>query len=91
MCAIALLLVAWAALIVYASWFPLSGWRWPVGGSPWTLLLLPWPRGHNTFDIASNLLPPIIPGAEKFDTYPSPNSAGDAATLLTSRCEVSQK
>jgi len=30
-------------------------------------------------EIASNLLPPVIPGAEKFDTYPTPNNAGDAA------------
>lgn len=53
---VALLLVAWAALIVYASWFPLTGWRWPAGASPWTLLALPWPRGQSTFDIVSNLL-----------------------------------
>jgi len=51
-----LLLVAWAALIVYASWLPMTGWRWPVGTNPWTLLALPWPRGQNTFDMASNLL-----------------------------------
>jgi VanZ family protein len=53
---VALLLVAWAALIVYASWFPLIGWRWPAGASVWTLLRLPWPRGQNSFDIVSNLL-----------------------------------
>jgi VanZ family protein len=51
-----LLLVAWAALIVYASWFPLTGWRWPPGANPVSLLLLPWPRGQSTFDIVSNLL-----------------------------------
>jgi peptide/nickel transport system substrate-binding protein len=28
-------------------------------------------------DIASNLLPPVIPGSEKFDTYATPNNAGD--------------
>jgi VanZ family protein len=50
-----LLLVAWAALIVYASWFPLAGWRWPAGSNPWSLLLLPWPRGQSTFDLVSNL------------------------------------
>jgi VanZ family protein len=53
---VALLLVAWAALIVYASWFPLTGWRWPAGASVWTLLRLPWPRGQSSFDIVSNLL-----------------------------------
>jgi len=30
-------------------------------------------------DIATNLLPPVIPGAEKFDTYATPNNAGDLA------------
>ncbi len=30
-------------------------------------------------DIATNLLPPVISGAQKFDLYPSPNSAGDLA------------
>lgn len=30
-------------------------------------------------EIATNLLPPVIPGAERFDPYPSPNGAGDVA------------
>jgi peptide/nickel transport system substrate-binding protein len=30
-------------------------------------------------DIATTLLPPIIPGAQQFDTYPTPNNAGDIA------------
>jgi VanZ family protein len=54
--AVTLLLLAWAALIVYASWFPFAGWRWPPGADPLTLLRLPWPRGQSAFDIASNLL-----------------------------------
>ena len=53
---VVLLLVAWAALIVYASWFPFAGWRWPAGGNTWALLQLPWPRGQSTFDVVSNLL-----------------------------------
>jgi peptide/nickel transport system substrate-binding protein len=28
-------------------------------------------------DIASNILPPVIPGSVKFDTYATPNNAGD--------------
>jgi len=28
-------------------------------------------------DIATSLLPPVIPGQEKFDTYPTPNNQGD--------------
>ena len=30
-------------------------------------------------EIATNILPPVIPGAEQFDLYPSPNSMGDIA------------
>lgn len=30
-------------------------------------------------DIATNLMPPVIPGAQQFDTYPTPNNAGDIA------------
>ncbi|MDT7704729.1 MAG: peptide/nickel transport system substrate-binding protein [Pseudonocardiales bacterium] len=35
--------------------------------------------GSSGGDIATNLLPPLIPGAEKFDDYATPNSAGDVA------------
>jgi VanZ family protein len=53
---VTLLLLGWASLIVYASWFPLAGWRWPAAlqGIGW--LHLPWPRGHSTFDLVANLL-----------------------------------
>ena len=47
---------AWVALIVYASLFPFSGWRWPPGVAAWELLRLPWPRYFIAFDITSNLL-----------------------------------
>jgi peptide/nickel transport system substrate-binding protein len=30
-------------------------------------------------EIATNILPPVIPGAERFDLYPSPNNTGDIA------------
>ncbi|GAA3433876.1 ABC transporter substrate-binding protein [Kutzneria kofuensis] len=30
-------------------------------------------------EIATNLLPPVTQGAQKFDTYPTPNNAGDEA------------
>ena len=53
--ALVLLLVAWAALIVYASWFPFA-WHWAPGNDAWTLLHLPWPRGQSSFDVLSNLL-----------------------------------
>ena len=47
---------AWAALIVYASLYPFSGWRWPPGLPAQELLRLPWPRYFIPFDISSNLL-----------------------------------
>lgn len=50
-----LLLLAWTAVVVYASWFPFSGWRWPAGAWP-ALLRLPWPRWHDGFDIVANLV-----------------------------------
>ena len=30
-------------------------------------------------ELATNMLPPVIPGAERFDLYPSPNNGGDLA------------
>ena len=47
---------AWVALIVYASLFPFSGWRWPPGAGFADLLRLPWPRYFIPFDILGNLL-----------------------------------
>ena len=48
--------LAWSALIIYASLFPFSGWRWTPGVWVWELLRLPWPRYFIAFDIFSNLL-----------------------------------
>ena len=48
--------LAWTVLIIYASLFPFSGWRWPPGVWAWELLRLPWPRYFIPFDIFSNLL-----------------------------------
>ncbi|MCG3188858.1 MAG: hypothetical protein LKCHEGNO_01048 [Burkholderiaceae bacterium] len=59
---VVLLLAGWVALIVYASWFPFTGWRWPVGEAGWALLRLPWPSRHSTFDVVSNLLGYMPPG-----------------------------
>lgn len=50
------LLLAWAAMVVYASWFPLTGWRWPTTGVLLGLLLLPWPHWHDAFDVVANLV-----------------------------------
>jgi peptide/nickel transport system substrate-binding protein len=35
--------------------------------------------GETGGEIATGLMPPVVPGAQKFDLYPSPNNAGDVA------------
>jgi VanZ family protein len=50
------LLLAWLALVVYATLHPLLPWRWPPGLSLGDLLGLTWPRYTDSFDILSNLL-----------------------------------
>jgi VanZ family protein len=49
-----LLALAWAALVVYASLYPFSGWRWPPGQQLQALLALPWPPWVLPFDLWSN-------------------------------------
>ena len=46
----------WMSLIVYASLYPLSGWRVPPGADLIDLLRLPWQRWIPGFDANSNLL-----------------------------------
>jgi VanZ family protein len=50
------LALAFAALVVYASLYPFSGWRWPPSQSGLAVLQLPWPPWRNRFDEVSNLL-----------------------------------
>ena len=50
------LALAFAALVVYASLYPFSGWRWPPAQSGLSLLQLPWPRWRDVFDEVSNLV-----------------------------------
>jgi VanZ family protein len=57
------LLLAWTAVVVYASWFPLTGWRWPTTDVLLGLLRLPWPRWHDGFDTVANLLGYVPLGA----------------------------
>ena len=45
----------YAALIVYASLFPFSGWR-DQGIAPWAYLNAPWPQYWTRFDLVSNLI-----------------------------------
>jgi VanZ family protein len=50
------LALAFAALVVYASLYPFTGWRWPPGHELLPLMRLPWPRYFPSFDIYANLL-----------------------------------
>lgn len=47
-------LLAYSLLIVYASWFPFTGWR-DIGVSPLAYLWAPWPRYWTWFDLAINV------------------------------------
>ena len=44
---------AYAALVVYASLYPFTGWR-DQGIAPWAFLASPWPKYWTWFDIAAN-------------------------------------
>ena len=52
----ALLALAYAALVLYASLYPFAGWRWPPGQSLWALIVLPHSVYFDDFDLVSNLL-----------------------------------
>ena len=47
--------LAFAALIVYASLFPFTGWR-SQGLAPWAFLTAPLPRYWTRFDVGTNLV-----------------------------------
>jgi VanZ family protein len=42
--------------VLYASWFPFAGWRWPPGQELAPLLALPWPPWRDEFDLWANTL-----------------------------------
>lgn len=45
-----------AALVLYASLYPFSGWRWPAGSAFADLLVLPWPPWLTPLDEAFNFV-----------------------------------
>jgi VanZ family protein len=47
--------MAYAALVLYASLYPFTDWRWPPGQRLGALALLPWTRWTDSFDVGSNL------------------------------------
>ena len=60
------LALAFAALVVYASLYPFSGWRWPAPLEGAGLLRLPWPPWRDRFDEAANLVGYLPLGALLF-------------------------
>jgi VanZ family protein len=50
------LALAWVGLTIYATLYPFAGWLWPPGATLGNLLLLPWPRWYQRFDMLANLL-----------------------------------
>src|SRR4051794_10394991 len=50
------LLLAYLALVIYASLYPFWPWRWPPGMDLEGLIGLPWPRYSGPFDQTANLL-----------------------------------
>ena len=50
------LALVYAALVLYASLYPFTSWRWPPGPSIGALVLLPWPPWRDPFDVWSNVL-----------------------------------
>lgn len=57
------LVLAFIALVVYASLYPFTGWRWPAAQSGLALLQLPWPPWRDRFDEAANLIGYVPLGA----------------------------
>ncbi|HVZ43879.1 MAG TPA: VanZ family protein [Ramlibacter sp.] len=49
------LAVAYAALVVYASLYPFTGWR-DQGMPSWEFLLSPWPKYWTAFDLGANVV-----------------------------------
>jgi VanZ family protein len=60
------LALAFATLVVYASLYPFSDWRWPPLQNSLALLQLPWPKWRSNFDEFSNLLGYVPLGALLF-------------------------
>jgi VanZ family protein len=55
-------LLAYAAVIVYASLHPFQSWRNP-GIDPWEFVLAPWPKYWTSFDLLTNWLAYVPLGA----------------------------
>lgn len=77
-----LLALAYGLLVIYASLYPFSGWRWPLGASFPQVLSLPWPRWWQGFDVVSNLLGYLPLGALLFASLARRGQSVRGALLL---------
>lgn len=57
---------AYAALVIYATLYPFSGWHHPQGLWSFAFLSLPWPRWWDRFDVVANLVGYLPLGALVF-------------------------
>jgi len=73
-------LLAYSLLIVYASWFPFSGWR-DIGISPLAYLWAPLPRYWTAFDVGINVVGYIPFGMFLVCSF-YPHLRGKTAVLL---------
>jgi VanZ family protein len=76
------LALVYAALVIYASLYPFSGWRWPPGPSLGALLALPWPPWREPFDVWSNVLGYVPLGALLYVVQVRAGRPGWSAALL---------
>lgn len=77
-----LLLAVYALLVVYASLYPLSGWR-GHGLSPLEYLAAPWPRYVVAFDVAADILGYAVLGLLVAFALPPRMRAGPVVAAAT--------
>lgn len=89
-------LLVYAMLIVYGSWYPLSGWH-DLGLMPWAFLFAPLPHYWTLFDAITNVIAYMPLGMlTVFSLYPSVRGARAVAaafvagTLLSGLMEAGQ-
>jgi VanZ family protein len=79
-----ILFAVFAVLTVYASLYPMEGWRDP-GISPFAYLTAPWPRHVTRFDIAVNVLG-YVPFGFLAAAALQPRLRGAAAFVAATAC-----
>ncbi|MCZ2290373.1 MAG: VanZ family protein [Burkholderiales bacterium] len=92
------LALAMVALVAYASLHPFTGWRWPAGSDPATLLTLPWPPWETPLDETLNflgylplgLLIAVAAMRSGWQVHGAVALAVLAPALLSYACEVTQ-